>query len=124
MCIRDSRSRGKTQPPSEPAQRRRHHDHRHQCQNRPGHRRHHQGAIGLLVAGATDRQQCDHRAVVGGARAVSYTHLDVYKRQANAFRPFCSERCKLIDLGAWASEAYRVPVQETKDPLSAHPPVE
>jgi endogenous inhibitor of DNA gyrase (YacG/DUF329 family) len=43
---------------------------------------------------------------------------------ANAFRPFCSERCKLIDLGAWASEAYRVPVQETSDPLSAPPPVE
>lgn len=28
---------------------------------------------------------------------------------ANEWRPFCSERCKLIDLGAWASEAYRVP---------------
>lgn len=27
---------------------------------------------------------------------------------SNAFRPFCSERCKNIDLGAWASEAYRV----------------
>jgi len=26
----------------------------------------------------------------------------------NPFRPFCSERCKLIDLGAWASEDYRV----------------
>jgi len=29
----------------------------------------------------------------------------------NAFRPFCSERCKLIDLGAWASENYAIPVQ-------------
>jgi uncharacterized protein len=28
---------------------------------------------------------------------------------ANRFRPFCSERCRLIDLGAWASEDYRVP---------------
>ena len=28
------------------------------------------------------------------------------------FRPFCSERCKLIDLGAWASESYRAPVSE------------
>ena len=28
---------------------------------------------------------------------------------ANPWRPFCSERCKLIDLGAWASESYRVP---------------
>ncbi|HEV8096746.1 MAG TPA: DNA gyrase inhibitor YacG [Burkholderiales bacterium] len=27
----------------------------------------------------------------------------------NEWRPFCSERCKMIDLGAWASEAYRVP---------------
>jgi hypothetical protein len=26
-----------------------------------------------------------------------------------AFRPFCSERCKLIDLGRWLSEEYRVP---------------
>lgn len=26
----------------------------------------------------------------------------------NLFRPFCSERCKLLDLGAWASESYRV----------------
>ncbi len=23
--------------------------------------------------------------------------------------PFCSKRCKLIDLGEWASESYRVP---------------
>ena len=27
---------------------------------------------------------------------------------SNRFRPFCSERCKLIDLGKWASEDYRV----------------
>ena len=33
----------------------------------------------------------------------------------NKFRPFCSERCRLIDLGAWASESYRVPVQEAPD---------
>jgi endogenous inhibitor of DNA gyrase (YacG/DUF329 family) len=28
------------------------------------------------------------------------------------FRPFCSERCRKIDLGAWAAEEYRVPEQE------------
>ncbi|KTD37479.1 DNA gyrase inhibitor YacG [Legionella moravica] len=27
----------------------------------------------------------------------------------NAFRPFCSERCKLIDLGEWASETRKIP---------------
>jgi len=30
----------------------------------------------------------------------------------NKWRPFCSERCKMIDLGCWASEAYRVPESE------------
>ncbi len=30
--------------------------------------------------------------------------------------PFCSDRCRLIDLGNWASEKYRIPVQ--------HPPGE
>jgi endogenous inhibitor of DNA gyrase (YacG/DUF329 family) len=29
----------------------------------------------------------------------------------NPYRPFCSKRCKLVDLGAWAAEEYRVPVQ-------------
>lgn len=32
----------------------------------------------------------------------------------NRWRPFCSERCKLIDLGQWASEKYRVPVAKTE----------
>jgi hypothetical protein len=26
----------------------------------------------------------------------------------NPYRPFCSKRCKLIDLGAWASEEYKI----------------
>lgn len=29
----------------------------------------------------------------------------------STFRPFCSERCKQIDLGAWAQEKYVVPGQ-------------
>ena len=29
--------------------------------------------------------------------------------QTNPFRPFCSERCKLLDLGKWVSDEYRVP---------------
>jgi len=27
---------------------------------------------------------------------------------ANADFPFCSERCRLIDLGQWADESYRI----------------
>jgi endogenous inhibitor of DNA gyrase (YacG/DUF329 family) len=34
---------------------------------------------------------------------------------ANPSRPFCSERCRLIDLGAWASERYRVPAAPAGD---------
>jgi endogenous inhibitor of DNA gyrase (YacG/DUF329 family) len=34
------------------------------------------------------------------------------KWQENPFRPFCSERCKLVDLSKWVSEEYRVPGRE------------
>lgn len=34
---------------------------------------------------------------------------------ASRWRPFCSERCKTLDLGAWASEAYRIPAEETSE---------
>ena len=27
----------------------------------------------------------------------------------NPYRPFCSERCRLIDFGDWATEAHRIP---------------
>ena len=29
----------------------------------------------------------------------------------NAYRPFCSKRCKQVDLGAWASEDFRMPAE-------------
>jgi uncharacterized protein len=35
----------------------------------------------------------------------------------NRYRPFCSERCKQIDLGAWASERFALPEQApARDP--------
>ena len=34
---------------------------------------------------------------------------------SNRWRPFCSERCSGIDLGAWASEAYRVATAPATD---------
>jgi uncharacterized protein len=40
----------------------------------------------------------------------------VYCRRAPvdpAWRPFCSERCKLADLGRWLLEEYRVPDRDT-----------
>jgi uncharacterized protein len=32
--------------------------------------------------------------------------------EASPFRPFCSERCKLIDLGAWIAEKHVIPGEE------------
>ena len=34
---------------------------------------------------------------------------------SNPFRPFCSQRCKNIDFGAWASEDFRMPVDLPPD---------
>ena len=34
---------------------------------------------------------------------------------SNKWRPFCTERCKLTDLGAWASESYRIPAKPAED---------
>jgi endogenous inhibitor of DNA gyrase (YacG/DUF329 family) len=31
---------------------------------------------------------------------------------ASDFRPFCSEKCRLIDLGQWLNESYAVPVEK------------
>lgn len=33
----------------------------------------------------------------------------------NTYRPFCSERCKQIDLGAWAEEKYTIPAADPLD---------
>ena len=42
-------------------------------------------------------------------------NADVPWTPESKWRPFCSERCKTIDLGAWASERYRIETQESDD---------
>lgn len=32
--------------------------------------------------------------------------------KVSTFRPFCSDRCRLIDLGDWASEKHAIPTEE------------
>ena len=34
---------------------------------------------------------------------------------SNPYRPFCSERCNQVDLGAWANEEFRVPDESPPD---------
>ena len=41
---------------------------------------------------------------------------------AAKFRPFCSERCRLIDLGEWASERFRIPARESATDIDGQLP--
>jgi len=41
---------------------------------------------------------------------------------ANPFRPFCSERCRMIDLGAWAAGDHRIPGDADEDDLLSEDP--
>jgi endogenous inhibitor of DNA gyrase (YacG/DUF329 family) len=34
--------------------------------------------------------------------------------EGNEFRPFCSERCNLLDFGAWADEEYNLPAETSE----------
>lgn len=41
--------------------------------------------------------------------------------EASLYRPFCSERCRLIDLGAWLSEERRIAGESSGQAPSAEP---
>ncbi|MEM7007611.1 MAG: DNA gyrase inhibitor YacG [Thermodesulfobacteriota bacterium] len=38
----------------------------------------------------------------------------------NKWRPFCSERCKMIDLGTWAKEDYRISQDSDRVTISSN----
>lgn len=43
---------------------------------------------------------------------------------SNLYRPFCSARCKGIDLGAWANEEFRLPTVDKPDDMQLeHGPI-
>ncbi|HMN19873.1 MAG TPA: DNA gyrase inhibitor YacG [Ottowia sp.] len=39
----------------------------------------------------------------------------------NRYRPFCSARCRLHDLGDWANERFRIDAQDARDPDAPDP---
>ncbi len=51
--------------------------------------------------------------------------IEVIRKEEAPHRPFCSQRCKLLDLAKWFNEEYRIEVpltpQEGEKPLSAPP---
>ena len=38
--------------------------------------------------------------------------------EESKYRPFCSNRCQLIDLGAWSTEEYKIPENQTQEEWS------
>lgn len=42
---------------------------------------------------------------------------------SNSYRPFCTERCKLIDLGAWADGSYSMP-DDNAEPFTEDKPID
>ncbi|MAK90925.1 MAG: DNA gyrase inhibitor YacG [Oceanospirillaceae bacterium] len=42
---------------------------------------------------------------------------DVEWKPENKYRPFCSERCKLIDLGEWASGGHAIPGKSVQEEM-------
>ena len=45
-------------------------------------------------------------------------NAEVAWTRESKWRPFCSERCKIIDLGGWASERYRIETPDAPDGVS------
>ncbi|MBI1905500.1 MAG: DNA gyrase inhibitor YacG [Rhodocyclales bacterium] len=51
-------------------------------------------------------------------------NAEVLWQAESRYRPFCSARCKQLDLGAWASEQYRVTTAPAEDGSTDEPPSE
>ena len=64
--------------------------------------------------------EADDKTLAAGADKVRVVNCPSCRRPvrwepASGFRPFCSERCRLVDLGAWASERYSIPTAPASD---------
>jgi endogenous inhibitor of DNA gyrase (YacG/DUF329 family) len=46
---------------------------------------------------------------------------DVEWSPASQYRPFCSDRCRLIDLGAWLTEQHKIPDEAGTIEDHSHP---
>ena len=42
---------------------------------------------------------------------------ETFNYYSSKARPFCSERCKMVDMGQWLNESYTVPVQKSPDEM-------
>lgn len=58
------------------------------------------------------------KKIVNKKLKVKCPHCDIlFSYYESEFRPFCSERCKMIDLGHWFNESYVVPLKDEVNEL-------
>ena len=55
-------------------------------------------------------------------RACPICGKPVAPRKENRAFPFCSDRCRLVDLGKWLGEEYRIPGARPGDDADRPPP--
>lgn len=67
----------------------------------------------------------DYKCPICGKVIPSLTTTQHGKKQINApFFPFCSERCRWIDLNGWLCEKYRIPSEKQAADDENQPPDE
>jgi len=69
------------------------------------------GLYGWEPMGNSDNRHVEKKPIVNCPQCGKV----VVWETGNRYRPFCSERCKLIDLGQWAAESYRIPEAEKQE---------
>jgi uncharacterized protein len=55
-------------------------------------------------------------------RSCTLCGRSVAPREENPAFPFCSDRCRLVDLGKWLGEEYRIPGPRPGDGAGRPPP--
>ena len=82
--------------------------------------------MGTVNALARARRKAYEYGVSTTVRECSICRKPVAPRAGNPAFPFCSKRCRMVDLGRWLGEEYRMPdrqadEQEDELPAEQHP---
>jgi len=74
------------------------------------------------VAEPLEYALCFESGVIGMAVIECVTCQKEFDTQASEAVPFCSSRCRQIDLGRWLNEEYAMPMESTEEePLADAP---
>jgi endogenous inhibitor of DNA gyrase (YacG/DUF329 family) len=69
------------------------------------------------MVGDKNRHDSTHEELSSRLVACPHCKGDSVYHYSNPSRPFCSPRCRAMDLGAWANEDFRVPDRAPREDL-------